>query len=153
MKNTRIHQRLMEGPGRADADKALPMNRPNFKGTTDWTTGKTTPLKRNSPLLKRGALAKHNKKMDKVLTKRAARAAGTKMGEARIGRKDPVISPERVTVVTPGTQVGGGGPNPGAQSGDYTTHQGIKKKTGSRTSKPPTSRIFDILKKKATGTP
>tara|TARA_R110002051_G_scaffold72145_1_gene130478 strand:+ start:3769 stop:4107 length:339 start_codon:yes stop_codon:yes gene_type:complete len=79
MKSTRIHERLMEGPGRANADKALPMNRPNFKGTTDWTTGETTELKRNSPLLKRGALDKHNEKMDKVLAKRELRA-----GKARV---------------------------------------------------------------------
>tara|TARA_R100000963_G_scaffold10366_2_gene7473 strand:+ start:901 stop:1665 length:765 start_codon:yes stop_codon:yes gene_type:complete len=53
---------------------AWPMNRPMFRGTTDWDTRKTTPLKRNSPLWKKGAMKKHNADMDAVMSKRAVRA-------------------------------------------------------------------------------
>ena len=53
---------------------ALPMNRPMFRGTTDWSTGKTTPLKRNSPLWKKGAMKKHEAAMDEVMRKRGVRA-------------------------------------------------------------------------------
>ena len=51
-----------------------PMNRPTHRGTTNWDTGKTTPLKPNSPLWKKGAMDKHNKAMDAVEATRAARA-------------------------------------------------------------------------------
>ena len=88
MKSTRIHERLMEGPGRANADKVLPMNRPNFKGTTDWETGKTTPLKRSSPLWKKGAMDKHNKDADAVLAKRELRADKAKVVKHAQGTVD-----------------------------------------------------------------
>ena len=55
------------------------MNRPKYSGTTDWDTGKTTPLKPSSPLWKKGAMDKHNKAMDDVERKRAARAAKKKV--------------------------------------------------------------------------
>ena len=51
-----------------------PMNRPMHKGTTNWDTGETTPLKRSSPLWKKGAMDKHNADMDTVEAKRAVRA-------------------------------------------------------------------------------
>ena len=51
-----------------------PMNRPTRSGTTDWETRKTTPLKPDSPLHQKGALDKHNKAMDDVERRRAARA-------------------------------------------------------------------------------
>ncbi len=53
---------------------SLPMNRPTFRGTTNWDTGKTTPLKPNSPLWNEGAMDKHNADMDVVQAKRAVRA-------------------------------------------------------------------------------
>ena len=52
---------------------SAPMNRPKYGGTTDWTTGKTTRLKRSSPLWIKGAMDKHNKAMDKVEDKRLRR--------------------------------------------------------------------------------
>ena len=53
---------------------SAPMNRPKYSGTTDWTTGKTTRLKRSSPLWVKGAMERHNKAMDAVEALRATRA-------------------------------------------------------------------------------
>ena len=58
---------------------SAPMNRPRYGGTTDWDTGKTTPLKRSSPLWIKGAMKKHNKAMDAVEKKRATRAEKKKL--------------------------------------------------------------------------
>lgn len=76
-------------------NKALPMNRPMFRGTTNWDTGETTPLKGNSPLWKKGAMKKHNAAMDEVLRKRGVRAEKKEVMDSLLailadsqGRKD-----------------------------------------------------------------
>ena len=56
-----------------------PMNRPTYRGTTNWDTGKTTPLKPTSPLWKKGAMKKHNADMDAVEAKRSVRAGKKKV--------------------------------------------------------------------------